>query len=485
MCGLVGIINGNYNMTLDDKRTFKEMLIADSVRGDDATGVFGITKEGVCHVLKIAANPYALFADPAWTEFIRREYITMIGHNRLATSGGNSTKHAHPFRSKNITLAHNGTLKTGTWLPDIDEKIVDSEALCRGIADLGIKEALTRTHGAYAVVMYDDQEKALSLFRNYERPLCIAQDYITSRAYIASEPAMLDWFSARMAKHLSIKMITSNVQYKYGLGEAVPVQGTLPTEKSYRPVAPSVQNLLPLIGVDGELTTVADRGAALSKRERKDQVILKKKYSQLQTAYENQVGFKIEEQVYFYNINQSPWGTSNENVLIEGWMDGLDGMIRAIIPATQGAILENVSIIRGNIKRIQRTEPVKDGKITTEWILWLSMLEPIWNYTDIDALEEQLNIDDSKIDAGFDIEMMEKYQGEPKQQEGSKSRIILPPGVVALQDCSKSGDTCGSTSGGGTGDAKAVQEVEGVMFEENSDDIEYIKDVALVHNILH
>ena len=70
MCGLVGILtkrtNGFFSAEAD---AFQQMLYADAVRGHDATGVFGVTKEGNVDIKKQAAAASIFVSSTEFSSF--------------------------------------------------------------------------------------------------------------------------------------------------------------------------------------------------------------------------------------------------------------------------------------------------------------------------------------------------------------------------------------------------------------------------------
>ena len=183
------------------------MLKVGALRGTDGTGVFIVGSDKKVRTLKIGDNPYRLMSDAAYTPFLeanKKNYnVTqpqdrfIVGHNRSKTVGEGTTENAHPHRVGDICLVHNGTLRGYSDLPNMKDFAVDSMALASAINDLGIDEAISRTHGAYAIVYYNSKDDTLNFLRNGDRPLAMAFDKSQDRLYFASEMRMLEWILGR------------------------------------------------------------------------------------------------------------------------------------------------------------------------------------------------------------------------------------------------------------------------------------------------
>lgn len=200
MCGLVGIAG---DLAFKDEIVMKRMFLADFFRGQDSTGLAAVRTAGNVLIAKVASHPIDLFDMTRFkTALTGSTSKVFIGHNRAATRGATSSFNAHPFTYEHITGAHNGTLTTASHkaLEDaIGEKFdVDSQALFKAIAVLGIKEAIslcevgrTSTDGAWALTWYDSKEDSLNFLRNKHRPLWHAFDKDGKRVLWASEWPMI------------------------------------------------------------------------------------------------------------------------------------------------------------------------------------------------------------------------------------------------------------------------------------------------------
>lgn len=199
MCGIVGIISkipgGLYHTDLD---LFEELLVCDSVRGLDSTGVFGIHKNKQAKSLKVAAEPHSLFRCEEWGDFRTKAVSSMtslVGHNRSATRGAVNSTNAHPFTEGSIVLVHNGTLHNHK---DFNKDVeVDSHAITHAFNERPAKEVLKEINGAFTFVWYDRRVGRLFIARNNERPLAYVET--SSNIIFASEGPMLDWILGRKA----------------------------------------------------------------------------------------------------------------------------------------------------------------------------------------------------------------------------------------------------------------------------------------------
>lgn len=212
MCGLVGIIAKNHSgFFAGDRDAFAQMLYADVLRGSDATGVFGVKRNGNLDVLKQAAPAGWFLASKQFqTDFgpkIVQEYQIIIGHNRKATHGDRKDEDAHPFYSEPICLVHNGMISNHKEL--CKESTVDSNAVCKAFAKGDFKDVLKDIEGAYAFIWYNIKDKTLYFIRNDKRPLFIVE---TNTTYIlVSEKELAEWICKRNNHH--IKDITECVPH--------------------------------------------------------------------------------------------------------------------------------------------------------------------------------------------------------------------------------------------------------------------------------
>lgn len=199
MCGIVGIASLK-QLTNRCNTFFQEALYADTLRGEDSTGICLVDKDnGKLDIFKRAMPAYDFLAMKQADRLLVSLLSTKIaiGHNRWATKGVISNRTAHPFCEDNITLVHNGTLKTMYQLDDAGKYAVDSELICHNIAKNGVKDTIEKLNGAYALVWYNSEDDTLNFVRNNERPLSIGYCAKEDLLLWASEAAMLRWVAGR------------------------------------------------------------------------------------------------------------------------------------------------------------------------------------------------------------------------------------------------------------------------------------------------
>jgi predicted glutamine amidotransferase len=202
MCGIVGIAGDLFSR---EELTMKRLLLLDSLRGMDSTGMAAVKLGGKkVEIAKRASHCFNLFDTKSFNEILSApSALAFIGHNRSATSGLIKDINAHPFQVDHITGVHNGTLedKDKVMLEDmVGQKFnVDSEALFAAIAMFGVKEVIPKLQkgkdsfkGAWSLVWWDSEDKTLNFLRNDHRPLwyCYSEDF--KLIFWASEFWMLD-----------------------------------------------------------------------------------------------------------------------------------------------------------------------------------------------------------------------------------------------------------------------------------------------------
>ena len=173
MCGITGMAG---NLLPLHERVLKNLLIFDSVRGEDSTGIAHIGKwmGAEVSVAKQLGNPWQLFEHRSYEEAMKGSARAIIGHNRYATSGGVTRATAHPFENDMLVGVHNGTLKNKHELEDGNRFKVDSEALYHHIEIRGLDHAIQTAEGAWSLVWWDKEDLSLNFLRNNERPMYIA-----------------------------------------------------------------------------------------------------------------------------------------------------------------------------------------------------------------------------------------------------------------------------------------------------------------------
>jgi len=194
MCGIVGVINKNWNIPIGVKleTVIKQMLVVGVLRGDDGTGLYTIDDKFKVEVNKDAEDSYNALGKLAPTLNTAYKSIISIGHNRKSTMGVNSVANTHPFVEKNITLVHNGTLHNKH---ELGSAIVDSNCIAQSLTTNLPKHTLEKLQGAFALVWWDSLKNQLLIARNNERPLHWIET--ETALIICSEIEMGKWILAR------------------------------------------------------------------------------------------------------------------------------------------------------------------------------------------------------------------------------------------------------------------------------------------------
>lgn len=188
MCGIVGFINLSGVGNVNAERAFEDMLIANQVRGSDATGVMMMNTDGETDWVKNTGLPSDLLSSKAGRDFGRHlSNFVWAGHNRAKTVGANTNDNAHPFQHDHIIGMHNGSLRN-KWeiCKEGYKQDVDSSALFKGISEKGVKETLPMANGAYSIVYLDENEGTVNFCRNDERPMFFVEG--TIEGYTKNEP---------------------------------------------------------------------------------------------------------------------------------------------------------------------------------------------------------------------------------------------------------------------------------------------------------
>lgn len=199
MCGIVGFVNAEGSKLTKAALLFEELLLVDTLRGVDGTGVALVPSarfdDDTVYTYKramwapefVCANGYKKGIQPAL-----HDARLAIGHNRAASKSQSSDRNSHPFQNKHITLVHNGYISNAYQItPKGFGPEVDSEAAAWAIAEHGEKEGLEKLRGPFALAWYNKTDSTFNLARNEGREMhCIYIKHLNTMFY-ASEWMML------------------------------------------------------------------------------------------------------------------------------------------------------------------------------------------------------------------------------------------------------------------------------------------------------
>jgi len=197
MCGIVGVA-GALTSSHDD--VLKSLLILDTIRGVDSTGIAAIDRNEDVRVVKTVGHSFDLMGMKMFDSAIGKLNRAIIGHNRFATTGKVNRASAHPFEFSNIVGVHNGTLWNKHKLLDHAFFTVDSENLYHHMNEKGLDDLLNHLDGAWSLVWWDKNDETLNFLRNKERPMWMCEQKDNGILFWASEPWMLDVAIGRKEK---------------------------------------------------------------------------------------------------------------------------------------------------------------------------------------------------------------------------------------------------------------------------------------------
>lgn len=216
MCGIVGVYGKIGPKQLD---IFDELFQINVLRGTDSCGVAVLRGEETQIVKDVLWPDDLIMSDEYIAATKNPEGITgVIGHNRAQTRGKVSKENAHPFKHGDITLVHNGTVRTYRFPgPDKD---TDSETICDHLNRSGIDKVWHMIDGAAAIVYHDKKTNKLYAATNGQRPLGFL--LLDGILYLASEPWMI--VCAFFRTNVKIKLddfwiLDKNKLYEFDINE--------------------------------------------------------------------------------------------------------------------------------------------------------------------------------------------------------------------------------------------------------------------------
>jgi asparagine synthetase B (glutamine-hydrolysing) len=195
MCGLCGVLSPN--LSHKQQNIFQELMIVSALRGPWGSGMVAVPKD-TRRPLEILRNPDITSGELAHggdfyrvTTGKKKEFVCMMGHARMPTSGDMSIDCCHPHEKNGIIGMHNGTMTLVNG-QKVGKNDSDSKMLIDAIAEHGLEKALDRSEGAYALTILNKTAGTLSFIRNNDRPLYFARaPDVDDGLYWASEMGML------------------------------------------------------------------------------------------------------------------------------------------------------------------------------------------------------------------------------------------------------------------------------------------------------
>ena len=199
MCGIFGFAKKGESQNDFQVEKIREMMsnLADNsvVRGKDSTGV-AIISPKYNNIWKSTLSSQELLSHSDWDTIlggIDRSATIGLGHVRMATHGEITARNSHPFSMGNVIGAHNGVIYNHDALAsDMDIDIeVDSEAIFAAIDKYGVKDAVEKLRGDYALTFVKDNPYKLYLLREDSRPMQYAYWKKARTLFWASTEAIL------------------------------------------------------------------------------------------------------------------------------------------------------------------------------------------------------------------------------------------------------------------------------------------------------
>lgn len=212
MCGLFGLAGPGIQKK--DLNIFTDLGIISQLRGMEGAGVWQTKSNGSKKTFeswyKTSSSFQEMLDEIMWDKDYKElmndvRCDVIMGHVRQPTRGKKVTANAHPFVfiNEGIVGAHNGTLRDVKYM---HEEKTDSELMFSEMCDRGIVPVLRdlEKDSAYAITLYDYNQKALFFARNDRRTLSFAVLKDRNVVYWASEAIMLRMVLARAGEEYEI-----------------------------------------------------------------------------------------------------------------------------------------------------------------------------------------------------------------------------------------------------------------------------------------
>jgi predicted glutamine amidotransferase len=218
MCGLTGVISRYLNHT--DMRVFTELMTVSTLRGADGAGVAVVPKNkkhGGPRVYRSEDSGANLIHEAEFGKFAGCHPCVMAGHTRYPTGGGHTKEFIHPIVNKEITLLHNGTMKTVAGVK-VGKDDFDSAMLAAAIQSKPLKEVFTTSEGDMALVWFDNSSETINFYRNKGRTLYFSHiEEGPETVYWASEIGMLRFILGRRVPDKKFKVIALPVDTHWAM----------------------------------------------------------------------------------------------------------------------------------------------------------------------------------------------------------------------------------------------------------------------------
>jgi len=120
MCGIIGVLSGDFKESLKRSDWFNQALYTDALRGWDSTGIFAVAQNHHIDIFKKGMTA-SDFMDMKPYNTILNKYNQndfLIGHNCKATKGRGTHHNAHPINYDDSNMVNHGTLCNHQTLPD-------------------------------------------------------------------------------------------------------------------------------------------------------------------------------------------------------------------------------------------------------------------------------------------------------------------------------------------------------------------------------
>lgn len=404
MCGIIAIISKDHRgLYAFDRDVFEELLVVNSIRGSDSTGVFGVGMKNEVNIVKQAIDPQTFMKSPEYKNWANNviHCNAVIGHNRKATTGVISSENAHPFKEGNIVLVHNGMVFGAKELNK--EAEVDSHALCHAFSVKGAKEVLRDVIGAFALIWYDIKAKELYLWRNSDRPLSMIET--KDKIYLASEYKMLDWIlhrERRLASVIRSGILSENVLYTIKLSPFTmseePLAKKIVPFTHYNDWPTNKENTVPS-EMAGDVAEEIPQWLAESEKRMKETVANEEGPTDAGRFSSSQLRLKypFESRVLFSLENVKPWTDLPKKYEVSGtiFLPG-NPPVKGMIYTNQGTSLKDIKSWRDSRKLIgtvHRVLGLRDGSLVIHLNnskITIPDMVKVWNHQTFPRLEWEL-----------------------------------------------------------------------------------------------